>query len=86
MPLAIFGNIAGLEIAQPMAIVILGGLITATLLSLGGVPAMYLLFGAAREPELELVTVTGVDETDVRAVMLKTDDVDTEKQTTDISD
>ena len=86
LPLAVFGNIAGLEIAQPMAIVILGGLVTATLLSLAGVPAMYLLFGAAREPELEFVTVTGVDETDVRAVMLKTDDLDNEEQTTDRSD
>jgi Cu/Ag efflux pump CusA len=59
LPLVLFGDIAGLEIAHPMAVVILGGLVTATLLSLGGVPAMYLLFGAAREPELELVSVTG---------------------------
>jgi Cu/Ag efflux pump CusA len=55
LPLALFGNIAGLEILHPMAIVVLGGLVTATLHGLVGVPAMYLLFGAAREPELELV-------------------------------
>ena len=86
LPLVLFGDIAGLEIAHPMAIVILGGLVTATLLSLGGVPAMYLLFGAAREPELELVPVTGDYGKDVRAVMSKTDDVDNEKQATDRSD
>lgn len=83
LPLAVFGNMAGLEIVHPMAIVILGGLVTATLLSLVGIPAMYLLFGAAREPELELVPVTGVYEKEVHAVMSKTDDVDNEKQTTD---
>jgi CzcA family heavy metal efflux pump len=69
LPLALFGNSAGLEIVHPMAIVVLGGLVTATLLSLVGVPAMYLLFGAAREPELELVPVTVVDEKDVHAAM-----------------
>jgi hypothetical protein len=47
---------------------------------------MYLLFGAAREPELELVSVTGDYEKDVRAVMSKTDDEDNEKQATDRSD
>jgi Cu/Ag efflux pump CusA len=85
-PLAVFGNKAGLEIVQPMAAVILGGMVTATLLSLVGIPAMYLLFGAAREPELELAPVTGIYEKDVHTVMSKTDDVDKEKQPTDISD
>jgi Cu/Ag efflux pump CusA len=55
LPLVLFGNIAGLEILHPMAVVVLGGLVTATLHALLAVPAMYLLFGAAREPELELV-------------------------------
>jgi Cu/Ag efflux pump CusA len=55
LPLASFGNIAGLEIVHPMAIVVLGGLVTATLFTLVGVPAMYLLFGGAREPDLDLV-------------------------------
>jgi CzcA family heavy metal efflux pump len=53
LPLALSGNIAGLEILRPMAVVILGGLVTTTLFSLVGVPAMYLLFGGAREAELE---------------------------------
>ncbi len=53
LPLAFFGSVAGLEIVHPMAIVVLGGLVTATLFVLVGIPAAYLLFGAAREPELE---------------------------------
>jgi Cu/Ag efflux pump CusA len=59
LPLALFGNRAGLEIVHPMAIVVLGGLVTATLFTLVGVPAMYLLFGDKREPDLEL-SVTAV--------------------------
>jgi Cu/Ag efflux pump CusA len=54
LPLALFGNIAGLEIVQPMAIVVLGGLVTTTLFTLAGVPAIYMLFGGKPEPELEL--------------------------------
>jgi CzcA family heavy metal efflux pump len=67
LPLALFGNIAGLEIMEPMAIVILGGLVTTTLFSLIGVPATYVLFGAAREPELEDLSVAGVGEGEMRA-------------------
>lgn len=52
LPLTFFGKIAGLEIVQPMAIVILGGLISTTLLALMGIPAMYLLFGEKKEPDL----------------------------------
>lgn len=72
LPLALFGNIAGLEILHPMAIVILGGLVTTTVLSLVGVPAMYLLFGAAREPELEALPVAVVTEGEMREVMAET--------------
>jgi Cu/Ag efflux pump CusA len=54
LPLAFFGKVAGLEIAHPMAIIALGALVTATLFTLVGVPAMYLLFGGAREPDLDL--------------------------------
>jgi CzcA family heavy metal efflux pump len=48
LPLAIAGNIPGQEIEYPMAIVILGGLITSTLLNLLVVPTLYLQFGKAR--------------------------------------
>ena len=46
LPLVIAGNIAGHEIEYPMAVVILGGLVTSTLLNLFVVPALYLKFGA----------------------------------------
>ena len=45
VPLVIAGNIPGHEIEHPMAIVILGGLVTSTLLNLFVVPALYLRFG-----------------------------------------
>jgi len=59
VPLVVLGNIAGLEIVHAIASVILGGLVTATLFNLYLVPALYLRFGARREPDLELATVTG---------------------------
>ena len=45
VPLVIFGNLPGHEIEYPMAVVILGGLVTSTLLNLFIVPALYLRFG-----------------------------------------
>jgi Cu/Ag efflux pump CusA len=42
LPFLLLGDIAGLEIARPTAIVILGGLVTATLVSLLVLPALYL--------------------------------------------
>jgi CzcA family heavy metal efflux pump len=48
VPLVISGEIPGAEIEYPMAIVILGGLITSTLLNLFVVPTLYLRFGRAR--------------------------------------
>jgi Cu/Ag efflux pump CusA len=54
-PFAFFGNIAGLEIAQPLAIAVLGGLVSTTLLTLAGVPAMSVVCGAVEaEPDMEL--------------------------------
>lgn len=46
MPIVVSGNTAGTEILHPMAITILGGLITTTLLSLFILPALYLSFGS----------------------------------------
>jgi CzcA family heavy metal efflux pump len=51
LPFVIMGNVAGLEIVHPMAIVMLGGLITTTLLSLFMLPVLYLRFGAGPQPE-----------------------------------
>ena len=47
VPLVISGNIPGQEIEYPMAVVILGGLVTSTLLNLLIVPTLYLRFGKA---------------------------------------
>jgi CzcA family heavy metal efflux pump len=49
VPLVIAGNIPGHEIENPMAIVILGGLVTSTLVNLLIVPALYLRFGKRRD-------------------------------------
>jgi Cu/Ag efflux pump CusA len=51
LPLALFGGAPGLELLQPMAVVILGGLVTSTLVTLFAVPAFYLWLKA--QPELE---------------------------------
>jgi CzcA family heavy metal efflux pump len=61
LPFVVMGDIAGLEIVNPMAIVILGGLITTTLLSLFVLPALYLSFGAGAGPEpvAEMSLATG---------------------------
>jgi CzcA family heavy metal efflux pump len=50
VPLVIAGELPGAEIEHPMAIVILGGLLTSTLLNLFVVPALYLRFGRAAGP------------------------------------
>jgi Cu/Ag efflux pump CusA len=50
VPLAIAGDLPGHEIEHPMAIVILGGLVTSTLLNLFVVPSLYLRFAPSREP------------------------------------
>lgn len=47
LPFALLGSIAGLEIAHPMAVVILGGVVTSTAVTLLMIPALYLRFGAA---------------------------------------
>lgn len=49
LPLVVAGNIPGHEIELPMAIVILGGLVTSTLLNLFILPPLYLRFGARAE-------------------------------------
>jgi len=51
----VLGNIPGLEIVYQMAIVILGGLIISTLLTLFALPTLYLRFGFSREPDLSLI-------------------------------
>jgi len=48
VPIIIGGNRPGQEIKHPMAVVIVGGLFTSTLLNLFLMPAMYLLLAAPR--------------------------------------
>jgi len=50
VPLAVAGDIPGHEIEHPMALVILGGLVTSTLLNLLIVPSLYLRFGRPVNP------------------------------------
>jgi Cu/Ag efflux pump CusA len=49
VPLVIYGNIPGQEIMYPMAVVILGGLVTSTVLNLFIVPSLYLRFGRKKD-------------------------------------
>jgi CzcA family heavy metal efflux pump len=50
VPLVILGDIPGLELAYPIAVVILGGLVTSTVLNLFVMPALYLRFRPNPEP------------------------------------
>jgi len=49
VPLALAGQIPGNEIEHPMSLVILGGLVTSTLLNLFVIPPLYLRFASASE-------------------------------------
>jgi CzcA family heavy metal efflux pump len=51
LPFVIAGAMPGLEVLHPMAVVVLGGLVTSTLLSLFVLPALFLRFGGG-EPKL----------------------------------
>jgi Cu/Ag efflux pump CusA len=48
VPLVVLGDRPGHEIEYPLAIVILGGLFSSTLLNLFVVPSLYLRFGQSR--------------------------------------
>jgi Cu/Ag efflux pump CusA len=48
VPLALGSGQPGREIQHPMAVVILGGIVTSTLLNMVVIPALYLKFGRAR--------------------------------------
>jgi len=53
LPLVITGDIPGQEIEYPMAVVILGGLVTSTLLNLFVVPVFYLRLGPIAQPAFD---------------------------------
>jgi CzcA family heavy metal efflux pump len=48
VPLVVAGSVPGNEIEHPLAVVVLGGLFTSTLLNLFAVPALYLRFAKGR--------------------------------------
>ena len=56
VPLVVADSIPGHEIEHPMATVILGGLITATLLNLFVLPSLYLAFGKSRNERAALAS------------------------------
>jgi CzcA family heavy metal efflux pump len=51
VPLVLLGSVPGLEVARPLAVVILGGLVTATLVGLLLVPVLYLRFAPRPQPD-----------------------------------
>jgi Cu/Ag efflux pump CusA len=48
VPLVLFGNAAGLEVLHPLAVVVLGGLVSSTLVALFLLPSLYLRFASAQ--------------------------------------
>lgn len=52
LPMAV-SNGAGAEVQRPLATVVIGGLITATLLTLFVLPALYLLFNSKNKPKIK---------------------------------
>jgi Cu/Ag efflux pump CusA len=61
LPFAILGDVAGLEIAHPLAVVVLGGVVTSTLGTLLVLPALYARFAAgwtADRLDLEMETAS----------------------------
>jgi Cu/Ag efflux pump CusA len=59
LPLVARGSIPGHEIEHPMAVVILGGLVTSTLLTLFMVPFLYLRFGAGSGKTVDRMSLQG---------------------------
>jgi Cu/Ag efflux pump CusA len=62
IPLVVAGDIPGHEIEHPMAVIIVGGLVTSTLLNLFIVPSLYLRFGRSRRAGTSEVTTTSADQ------------------------
>jgi Cu/Ag efflux pump CusA len=59
VPLAVSGQLPGYEIEHPMAVVILGGLVTSTALNLFVIPSLYLRFGRTRQAEIAAAVTEG---------------------------
>jgi Cu/Ag efflux pump CusA len=59
LPIVIAGSIPGYEVEYPMAVVILGGIVTSSLLSLFVMPLLYLRFGRTSGPATEILPARG---------------------------
>lgn len=59
LPMA-FSSSAGAEVQKPLATVVIGGLITATFLTLIVLPCLYILFNGKRKQKLKPVTIISV--------------------------
>jgi Cu/Ag efflux pump CusA len=59
VPLVVLGERPGHEIEHPLAVVILGGLFTSTLLNLFVVPSVYLRFGRRQTAPVGLGSLDG---------------------------
>ena len=66
LPTVVLGGRAGLEVVQPMALVILGGLVSSTLINLFVVPSLFLQSGPS--PEREAVAVPSEQVTDPQVI------------------
>lgn len=58
LPFVFTGDVAGQELLQPFSIVVLGGLVTSTLVTVVGLPALCAALGPKRVPEEMRLTVT----------------------------
>ena len=65
LPFVIFGARAGAEIIQPIALVMLGGLLTSTLLNLFVVPSLFMRSGISPEAELAALAIEQAPEPQV---------------------
>jgi Cu/Ag efflux pump CusA len=57
LPFAVLGDRAGLEMVHQISLVILGGLVTSTLLNLFIVPPLFLISGPSPEPEAAAIPI-----------------------------
>ncbi|MBE8516255.1 efflux RND transporter permease subunit [Amycolatopsis sp. H6(2020)] len=67
VPVLFFGTAAGLEIVHPMAVTVLGGLVTSTILVALVVPALYLVFGARHGEQVTDSALAGTSTVDKQA-------------------
>ena len=58
VPLVVLGERPGHEVEHPVAVVILGGLVTSTLLTLLVLPSLYLRFGRPRQERVPALFAT----------------------------